>query len=76
MTESKTGFSEKKEQSVNTAAAERHTENPMVVTDPSQVLAEPRTLQAPNANATPEELWEQLKKNYLSYRPAEELADI
>ncbi|MDO5140157.1 MAG: bifunctional (p)ppGpp synthetase/guanosine-3',5'-bis(diphosphate) 3'-pyrophosphohydrolase [Eubacteriales bacterium] len=76
MTESKTGFSEKKEQSVNTAAAERHTENPVVVTDPSQVLAEPRTLQAPNANATPEELWEQLKKNYLSYRPAEELADI
>ena len=37
---------------------------------------EKRTLEATDANATPEELWEELKKKYLSYRPASELEVI
>ena len=41
-----------------------------------QTLVEPRTLEATNANATPEELWEELKRKYLAYRPESELPAI
>ncbi|MDO4960859.1 MAG: bifunctional (p)ppGpp synthetase/guanosine-3',5'-bis(diphosphate) 3'-pyrophosphohydrolase [Eubacteriales bacterium] len=44
--------------------------------DGSDLKAEPRTLEATNVNATPEELWERLKKAYIAYRPASELPEI
>ncbi len=42
----------------------------------AKLRIEKRTLEATNANATPEELWEDLKKKYLSYRPESELAVV
>ena len=42
----------------------------------SRIRIEKRTLEATNANATPEELWEELKRKYLSYRPESELEPI
>ena len=44
--------------------------------EPARVLTEPRTLEATNANATPDELWSELKRKYLSYRPESELPAI
>ena len=43
---------------------------------PAGLYIESRTLEPTNTNATPEELWEDLKKKYLSYRPASELPVI
>ncbi len=42
----------------------------------SVIRIEKRTLEATDANATPEQLWEYLKRKYLSYRPASELETI
>ena len=42
----------------------------------TKLRIEKRTLEATDANATPDELWEELKRKYLAYRPASDLPVI